>query len=684
MRVSPFANTGPPAARVAHVRAAWLLPYALLALFVAAILALLWFVHRHEREIEFNNLRRDTQLAELTVTRKLLAHQEFGDRLAGTLSSGITPETLSEQAEAYLRQNPEVLNAVWTRDDGSIAWSAPAFKDAPALTRERPALPERERMLRLTRATGRSTYTEPYRDYLNEPYIEYHSPVQERGQFHGTVSVTLSLRMVIQRLVPVNVIDKYRLSLLDAEHNELFRVDDARETFDLLTQKVTLTLPWRNLQLSVTSYKTDSLIGRTALIGLILGITGVLVWSLVSLRRRVLRQLAADSALVASHERFVTVLDSLDAAVVVSDMKSREILFSNESFSTLFDSAGVGAHADQVERNLLPLPSQVIPDALLGSVDGSSAAQAPMAPAAPAAPMAPAATLTAGAGVHKAEVQDTVRHAWYLLRVRAIRWVDGRMVRLSMLSDISDRKAADERNRIQQEKLLLSSRLMSVGEMASTLAHEINQPLAAIANYNMGCVRRLKSGQWNQSELLTAMEKSSAQAERAGKVVRRVREFLRKREPQREPCDLNAIIEEVTELSEIEADRAGAAIRHLLAPGLPLVDADQVMLEQLLLNLFKNGIDAMRVKPAGTRILTVSTHRRAAGVEVVVADHGSGIAAEVEAELFSPFFTTKEQGMGMGLNICRSIVELHEGRLWYQAPADGSSGSEFHFTLPCA
>lgn len=654
----PTPSPSVPGSRTPRVISAWLLPYALLGAFVAAILVLLWFVHRHEREIELNNLRRDTQLAELAVTRKLLAHQEFTDRLAGTLSSGMTPETLSEQADVYLRQNPEILNVIWTRGDGIVAWAAPGFKDPPAISRERPSLPERERMHSLTRATGRSTYTEPYRDYLNEPYIEYHSPVIERGQFHGTVSITLSLRAVMQRLVPAAVAEKYRLSLLDAEGNKLFRVEDARETYDLLTQTVELTLPWRNLHLSATSYKTDSLIGKTILIGLVLLITCILVWSLVSLRRRVQRQLAADTALVASHDRFVTVLDSLDAAVVVSDVATREVLFANESFTKLFPGFGVGSNADEVERDLIPAPSSVIPDASLGGTSGHAS------------------------GVHKAELHDAAHGAWYLLRVRAIRWVDGRQVRLSMLSDITDRKEADERNRVQQEKLLLTSRLMSVGEMASTLAHEINQPLSAIANYNMGCVRRLRSGQWNEGELLAAMEKSSAQAERAGRVVRRVREFLRRREPQREPCDLNAIIEEVTELIELEAERAGAAVLHDLDPGLPLVSADQVMIEQLLLNLIKNGIDAMRDTAPGSRRLSVATRRRDATVEVIVADVGCGIAAEVEAELFAPFFTTKEQGMGMGLNICRSIVELHEGRLWFEHAVAG--GSEFHFVLPAA
>jgi C4-dicarboxylate-specific signal transduction histidine kinase len=264
--------------------------------------------------------------------------------------------------------------------------------------------------------------------------------------------------------------------------------------------------------------------------------------------------------------------------------------------------------------------------------------------------------------------------------MRAVRWVDGRLVRLTMISDITERKTADERNRVQQEKLLLSSRLMSVGEMASTLAHEINQPLSAIANYNMGAVRRLKSDHWKKEELVSALEKSAAQAERAGRVVQRVREFLRRREPNRDPESINDIVIEVTELIELEAENARARIVLDLSPDLPLVSADRIMVEQLLLNLIKNGIESMKRTPRAERRLTVRTLRSGAQAEIRVIDRGHGIPAEVAAELFSPFFTTKDNGMGMGLNICRSIVELHEGRLWFTSNTEG--GSTFHFTLP--
>lgn len=664
------APAAPPSAARAdgttpHSRAAgsvWIMPFAALALFVAAIAALLWFVHRHEAEIDLSNLRRDTQYAELAITRKILAHQDFVDRVAGAISAGQVAPSLTDQAQLYLGQNPEVRNIAWSSPGGVILWWAPVWKDAPAIARERPPVAERERMLRLTEATGRSTYTDPYRDYQDEPYIEYHSPVIREGRYLGAISVSLSLRAAMQRLVPLSVTEKYRLSLTDASGRELFRPDGNRETYDWLTQTVSLTLPWRDLDLTATSYKSDSLIGRAALMAVITLVTLVLAWSLWSLRRRVEMQASVDRALMASHERFVTVLDALDAGVAVSDFDTRELLFCNESFARIFPGHTLGSDASRLETAFTPVPSQAIPRAAL---------------------MAPDGTL---AGVHKLEVRDDSRGLWYALRVRAVRWVDGRAVRLTMISDITDRKQAEERSRVQQEKLLLTSRLMSIGEMASTLAHEINQPLSAIANYNMGAVRRLKSDQWKKEDLMSALEKSAAQAERAGRVVHRVREFLRRREPVREAGSINQIVAELAELIEIEADKLQVALVLEPDTALPPVFADRVMVEQVLVNLIKNGIDAMRATPLALRRLVVRTllapGDAGALVEVRVIDRGCGISAEVERELFSPFFTTKDNGMGMGLNICRSIVEMHGGHLWFSPNPVG--GSVFHFTLPLA
>lgn len=646
----------PPKPRAQTPRA-WL-PYAALALFAVAVLVVLALIYRHETELQRNNLRRDLQSAEIALTRKLQAHQEFSDRLAGALSSGEPPDSLNEQTEIYIKSNPEISQVLWTADGAYIRWMVPTGRDKTEVVRTRPQINEIERMLRLTAATGRSTYTEPYVSSEGEAYVEYHSPVHHNERFFGTLCTTISLRALVQTMVPTNVLEKYRIAIYDHDGRELYAAQSGEETFDSLTLTENLTLPWRNLQLRATSYRTSSALGQTALFSLTLLLLGVLGWSLNTLRVRAARQAEADNAVIAAHERFVTVLDALEAAVYVTDIESHEILFVNENFGRVFPGRGLGDNADAVEGQLSPPPSRAMRDQSLIDAKGQPSS------------------------VEKEEVRDVLTGNWYLVRAKAIRWVDGRIVRMHMVSDITDRKEAEERSRVQQEKLLLTSRLMSVGEMASTLAHEINQPLSAIANYNMGAVRRLKSNQWKKEELVSALEKSAAQAERAGRVVQRVREFLRRREPAREPLDINAVIDEVTELIELEAEKAGVIVNHQFAPNLPPVAADRIMIEQVLLNLIKNGIDAMRDTPYHERRMSVATELTGESVEIRVIDRGHGIAEEVQAELFSPFFTTKENGMGMGLNICRSIVELHEGHLWFTRNSAG--GSIFHFTLPLA
>jgi two-component system sensor histidine kinase DctS len=246
--------------------------------------------------------------------------------------------------------------------------------------------------------------------------------------------------------------------------------------------------------------------------------------------------------------------------------------------------------------------------------------------------------------------------------------------------DVTERKRAEELARQQQEKLQLTARLVTMGEMASTLAHELNQPLSAIASYTTGCINRLDAGDLPRGELREALGKLAAQAQRAGRVIRRVYDFVRRSEPKRAPCDVNAVVDDAVGLIEADARKQGVRIVQELATELPPVLADRVMLEQVLLNLMRNGMDAMQATEADRRQLVVSTALAEGSVLVGVADHGGGIPQEVSAHLFEPFYSTKPEGMGMGLNICRSIIEFHKGRMWVDANPGG--GTLFRFTLP--
>lgn len=246
--------------------------------------------------------------------------------------------------------------------------------------------------------------------------------------------------------------------------------------------------------------------------------------------------------------------------------------------------------------------------------------------------------------------------------------------------DITERKRARELARQQEERLQATSRLVTMGEMASTLAHELNQPLAAIASYNSGCINRLKTAELDRDELIEIHDKLGRQARRAGEIIRRVHNFVRRAEPKREPLELNGVIRDAVGLLEADVRKRGMQLVTALAPQLPQVDADAVMIEQVVVNLVRNGMDAMQDAPADRRVVRISTALESGHIMVRVADHGAGIAPETAERLFQPFYTTKPEGMGMGLNICRSIAELHHGRLGFEPNPEG--GTIFLLTLP--
>lgn len=368
-------------------------------------------------------------------------------------------------------------------------------------------------------------------------------------------------------------------------------------------------------------------------------------------------QRRARAELEASHQRFMTVLDGLDAAIYVADLEADQILFANRAFKNIYGYDTVGHNCWQVTSVCHPDPARFMDEARR---------------------LAPHETPRE---LHDTELQNSLNGHWYQLRERAIQWVDGRVVRMEIATDITDRRNMEELNNQQQERLQQTSRLITMGEMASSLAHELNQPLAAIANYNMGCVNRLQANDYRPEELLAAMQKASAQAERAGKIIRRVRDFVKKSEPSRGAVQIAEVIEEIIGFAEIEARKAGVRISVSVPPDLPPAYADKIMIEQLVLNLVKNGIEAMRETLRSERELAISA--RANGkdfIEVKVTDRGHGVLVEQTEKLFTPFYTTKPDGMGMGLNICRSIIEFHNGRLWTVANPGG--GSVFSFTLP--
>jgi PAS domain S-box-containing protein len=247
-------------------------------------------------------------------------------------------------------------------------------------------------------------------------------------------------------------------------------------------------------------------------------------------------------------------------------------------------------------------------------------------------------------------------------------------------TDITARQRAEEAARRRQAELAHVLRLTTVNEMATTLAHDISQPLTAIANYATGCLNSIESG-GSTAELLPAIVGIKEQATHARAVIARLREFVRKREPSREAVNLNTLVENAARLAEGEAQARHVLLRRALAPTLPPVQADPVQLEQVVLNLVYNGIEAMAEHRINGDQLVISTAQGATGVvEVTIRDGGKGLSPALAQEMFDPFVTTKAHGLGMGLAISRSIIEAHGGRIWATSHAEG--GTTVGFTLP--
>ena len=342
-----------------------------------------------------------------------------------------------------------------------------------------------------------------------------------------------------------------------------------------------------------------------------------------------------------AQERFITVLQALDAAVSVATAPPQdELLFANQAYKKWFGNSLIDGHRALSAANRGPW----------------------------------------------SDVRDVYSESvqrWFEVRLRSIQWVDGRVVELMVATDITQERASEQAQREQHARLQQTSRLVTMGEMASSLAHELNQPLTAIANYTSGAAARLRTANQQSApvpieDLIELLQKTAKQAERAGQVIRRIRSFVKRSDPNRRWVDAKAIVADAIELAEIDARERGLEIKQDLDPELPILHVDQILIEQVLLNLIKNGLEAM--KETRDRTLQVIVNRSDQSVMFSVVDRGHGVPQGIRDRLFDSFYTTKTDGMGMGLNICRSIIESHHGRLWFEDNPEG--GCTFRFTLP--
>jgi len=377
--------------------------------------------------------------------------------------------------------------------------------------------------------------------------------------------------------------------------------------------------------------------------------------------------------LSASYERFTTVLESLDAAVSVAPLGSDEMLFANKMYRLWFGTRGKG------HRHLVDLAgNQPSPSPDNGDAVDAFAGM-------------PTETLT-DAGAENAEVLVEELDRWLEVRTRYLTWVDGRLAQMVIASDITPRRNAEEQASRQAERAQTASRLITMGEMASSVAHELNQPLTAISNYCNGMISRVQEDRITQAELLGALDKTARQAQRAGQIIQRIRAFVKRSEPNPTQSDVSLMVSNAMELADIELRRQQVRLTPYVAARLPSLLVDPILIEQVLINLLKNAGEAIAQagrQPSERLVeLRVGPKRQENQdvVEFAVRDSGNGVPDEMIERIYEAFYSTKSEGMGIGLKLCRSIVESHHGRIQVQNIYNGTevAGCCFSFWIPVA
>ncbi len=380
--------------------------------------------------------------------------------------------------------------------------------------------------------------------------------------------------------------------------------------------------------------------------------------------------------LSAAHDRFTTVLEGLDASVSVAPLGSKELLFANKLYRQWFDGTTQG-HLSLVTQAGLPKSSA----SEASSDDGEDDDDPLMG--------LPTEGIT-DIQAENAEIYLPDLGKWLEVRSRYLNWVDGRLAQMVIASDITPRRQAEEQAQAQAERAQTASRLITMGEMASSVAHELNQPLTAINNYCSGMISRIKSQNLSEEDLLNALEKTAHQAQRAGQIIHRIRSFVKRSEPNRAPSDIGTMVAEAVELAGIEMRKRQVRLNQVVASRMPSLHVDPILIEQVLVNLLRNAAESIDLaqRPMTHRDVELKviprTEQGQSVIEFSVTDTGLGLPPEVMDHLFEAFFSTKSEGMGIGLNLCRSIVESHQGRMKAENIYNGAaiSGCRFSFWIP--
>lgn len=620
-----------------------LVPLGAILALVALVAAFVWVVDRGETEQHRTKLATDALWVEQTLRFQLSIDEDMLARLALDAAGGTSVQVLEARERLHIASNPEVLSIVW-------------HDAARRVTRAVPGLSgdDDARLPDLILRTGLVLSRPVYGDITGDT-VSFGLAVGGGG----VVTATISLPLLLERHIPWWIAEQYGVRLTDTGGNTLAVRARRALDGDAPNHSISFDPPLRGTVLTITPYKRPAGFLDTLLIGVIASLALFAIMALLTLQRSARRRRRAEKLLQGEIAFRHSMEESLTVGLRAKDHEGR-ILYVNSAFCKLVDWP-----AEDLVGRLPPMPYWA-PDRMQETLDRQAAlARGQARPQAFETGFRRRDGTMIDVQVFEAPLIDAggVHRGW-----------------MGSVIDITEVKRAARAARSQDEAMARTGRLVTLGEMASTLAHELNQPLSAIAGYATGALNLLDQQQADGAMMRLAVEKVATQAGRAGQIIRRIQDLVKKREPRLDALSLPDVIQETVGFLSAEAREQRVAIETMLHP-VPVVRADRILIQQVLINLIRNGMEAMADGRRRGDTLTVTLDTTADGdARIEVADPGHGIEPALADHVFDAFTSTKPHGMGMGLNICRTLVELHRGQLSFRRGA--VAGTVFTVILP--
>jgi two-component system sensor histidine kinase DctS len=649
----------------------WVLWVLLVVLVLSMLSTLVWLAGRYEVSQVQSRIERDAADAVSDIRTALTRNVQSLQALQYADRSSVPWE---QDAHALLREHREWLRLELRDTDLRVLKSIDTSFRAPVFNRfgRSTNQPEVVQACGVARRQsgpgyGSSTYV-PQADGLGLEIMDLCLPVITDGQLAGYTVATYSLSEMLVNMVGPQLTRSQEVSFTESDGTRLAMHGTPRRGSRVFIAKQLLDLPGHTMVLRMDSWRGAPDVFPNVLTALVTAMAIALVTVLIMLARDMRRRQRVELDLADALAFRKAMEDSLVTGLRARDNQGR-ITYVNPAFCEM-----VGFDATELIGKSIPAPYW--PPEMVDEYGQRQALRL-------------AGNAPPREGVESVFMRKNgERFAVMIFEAPLINALGEQTGWMGAVLDISEQRRVEEVSRASQERLQATARLATVGEMASLLSHELNQPLAAISSYATGSMNLLQDAALKDPQLAetlsSAIQRIGQQAERAGKVIKSVHDFVRRRDQAREAVKPRVLLDDVMPLVILQARKLGVRVVVQCPSDLPSVLCDRTMVEQVLLNLSRNGMQAM-ADDTPNKVLTLAVRPAASNatsrwLEFTVADLGQGIPEGVSEKLFTPFFTTKEEGMGLGLSLCRTVVEQHGGFLGHRP--NTPRGTVFSFTLP--